>query len=43
MKRAGQPIISHAGIEALNQYKVYMQQSEDMSPVTIRNYLSDPN
>ncbi len=43
MKRAGQPAISQAGIEALNQYKVYMQQSEDMSPVTIRNYLSDPN
>ncbi len=41
MKRAGQPAISQAGIEALNQYKVYLQQSEDMSQVTIRNYLSD--
>src|SRR2546421_9291478 len=41
MKRAGQPAISQAGIEALNQYKMYLQQSEDMSPVTIRNYLSD--
>ncbi len=41
MKRVGQPVISQAGIEALNRYKVYLQQSEDMSPVTIRNYLSD--
>src|SRR5438094_9919742 len=41
MKRAGQPAISQAGIEALNQYKMYLQQSEDLSPVTIRNYLSD--
>lgn len=41
MKRAGQPTISHAGIEALNQYKAYLQQSEDMSPVMVRNYLSD--
>ena len=41
MKRVGQPAISQAGIEALNLYKVYLQQSEDMSPVTIRNYLSE--
>ena len=41
MKRASQPALSHAGSEALNQYKAYLQHSEDMSPVTIRNYLSD--
>lgn len=41
MKRAGQPAISHAGTEALNQYKAYLQHKEDMSQVTIRNYLSD--
>ena len=41
MKRAGQPTISHAGTEALNQYKANLQHKEDMSLVTIRNYLSD--
>ncbi len=41
MKRASQPPLSHAGIEALNRYKAYLQHIEDMSPVTIRNYLSD--
>jgi integrase/recombinase XerD len=41
MKRAGQPAISHAGTEALNQYKAYLQHKEDMSQVTIRNYRSD--
>src|SRR5260221_2049153 len=41
MKRAGQPPLSHAGTEALNQYKAYLQHTEDMSLVTIRNYLSD--
>jgi site-specific recombinase XerD len=41
MKRVGQPAISQAGINELNQYRVYLQQSEDVSPVTIRNYLSD--
>ena len=41
MKRVGQPTISRAGMEALNQYKAFLQHTEDMSPVTIRNYLSD--
>ncbi len=41
MKRVGQPNISRAGMEALNQYKAFLQHTEDMSPVTIRNYLSD--
>lgn len=41
MKRAGQPTISRDGMEALNRYEAYLQHMEDMSPVTIRNYLSD--
>jgi hypothetical protein len=39
---AGKPTsISHAGIDALNHYQAYLRQSEDMSPVTVRDYLSD--
>lgn len=40
IQRAGQPAISHAGIEGLNQYKAYLQQSEDVSLVTVPNYQS---
>lgn len=40
MIRAGQPAIFHADIEGLNQYMAYLQQSSDVSPVTVRNYQS---
>jgi integrase/recombinase XerD len=41
MKRAAQPLISEDGEQALDQYMQVLQHSEDLSPVTIRNYLSD--
>jgi integrase/recombinase XerD len=41
MKRNAQPEISEDGQQALNQYRLVLQQYEDLSAVTIRNYLSD--
>src|SRR5438105_2882380 len=41
MKRKAQPEISEDGQQALEQYMQVLQQLEDLSPVTIRNYLSD--
>jgi integrase/recombinase XerC len=41
MKRAAQPILSEEGHQALDQYARTFQQIEDLSAVTIRNYLSD--
>lgn len=41
MKRNAQPEISEDGQHALDQYRQVLQQLEDLSPVTIRNYLSD--
>ncbi len=41
MKRKAQPEISEAGQHALSQYRQSLQQVEDLSPVTIRNYVSD--
>jgi integrase/recombinase XerD len=41
MKRKAQPEISEDGKLALDQYMQVLQQLEDLSPVTIRNYLSD--
>ncbi len=41
MKRKAQPILSVDGQQALDQYRQVLQQIEDLSPVTIRNYLSD--
>jgi integrase/recombinase XerD len=41
MKRNAQPEISEDGQQALDQYRQMLQQSEDLSPITIRNYLSD--
>jgi integrase/recombinase XerD len=41
MKRNAQPEISEDGQQALDQYRQVLQQLEDLSPVTIRNYLSD--
>src|SRR5258708_16736567 len=41
MKRAAQPILSEEGHQALDQYACTLQRIEDLSAVTIRNYLSD--
>src|SRR5437016_381159 len=41
MKRKAQPILSADGQQALDQYGQVLQHFEDLSAVTIRNYLSD--
>ena len=41
MKRYAQPEISEEGQQTLDQYMQVLQQLEDLSPITIRNYLSD--
>ncbi len=41
MKREAQPALSVEGQQALDQYTCALQQVEDLSAVTIRNYLSD--
>jgi integrase/recombinase XerC len=41
MKRKAQPMLSEDGQYALEQYAQVLQQLEDLSPVTTRNYLSD--
>ncbi len=41
MKRKAQPLLSEEGQQALDQYRHVLQHLEDLSPVTIRNYLSD--
>ena len=41
MKRQAQPGISEGGQQTLDQYEQVLQQNEDISLVTIRNYLSD--
>jgi integrase/recombinase XerD len=41
MKRTAQPRLSEGGQQALDQYRQAIQQLEDLSPVTMRNYLSD--
>lgn len=41
MKRQAQPRLSENGQQALDQYRQVLQQFEDISPVTTRNYLSD--
>lgn len=41
MKRKAQPMLSGEGQHALNQYTQVLQHVEDLSAVTIRNYLSD--
>src|SRR6266536_2280467 len=39
MKRKAQPILSEDGQQALDQYRQVLQQIEDLSPITIREYL----
>lgn len=41
MKRTAQPMLSEGGQQTLDQYRQVLQQFEDLSPVTTRNYLSD--
>src|SRR3989442_1723840 len=41
MKRAAQPALSMEGQQALEQYADALRQIEDLSAVTVRNYLSD--
>jgi hypothetical protein len=41
MKRKAQPMLSADDQHALDQYTQVLQQIEDLSPITIRNYLSD--
>lgn len=41
MKRQAQPRLTAGGQQALDQYRQVLVQLEDLSPVTVRNYLSD--
>jgi integrase/recombinase XerD len=41
MTRKAQPKLSANGQQALDEYRKVLQQLEDLSPVTVRNYLSD--
>jgi site-specific recombinase XerD len=41
MKRSAQPALSYEGQRALDQYAHALQQVEDLTAVTIRNYPSD--
>src|ERR1700730_10125583 len=41
MKREAQPMLSEVGQQALDQYMQVLQHIEDLSPVMLRNYLSD--
>ena len=41
MKREAQPALSVEGQQALGLYAETLRQIEDLSTVTIRNYLSD--
>ena len=41
MKRQAQPEISKEGQHTLDQYEQVLKHLEDLSPVTMRNYLSD--
>lgn len=41
MKRQAQPMLSEDGQHALDQYAQVLENLEDLSPITIRNYLSD--
>lgn len=41
MKREAQPELSSAGQYALDQYETALRGEEDLTPVSIRNYLSD--
>jgi integrase/recombinase XerD len=41
MKRTAHPPLSHAGLEALTFYEYWLREREDLTPASIRNYLSD--
>jgi integrase/recombinase XerD len=41
MKRDEMPVLSALGQQALDQYAQYLRETTDVSPTTIRNYVSD--
>lgn len=41
MRRTGLPLLSPAGEQALDGYEQVLRREEDLTAVTIRNYLSD--
>ena len=41
MKRTAHPPLSHTGLEALACYEHWLREREDLTPASIRNYLSD--
>jgi len=41
MKRSEMPVLSALGQQALDQYAQYLRDTTDVSPTTIRNYVSD--
>lgn len=41
MKRIAHPPLSHPGLEALASYEHWLREREDLTPASIRNYLSD--
>ncbi len=41
VKRAERPTLSRTGEDVLDQYEQWLRTEEDLTPVTIRNYLSD--
>src|SRR6266702_5588531 len=41
MKRTAHPPLSPAGLEALASYEHWLREREDLTPASIRNYLSD--
>src|SRR5947209_6304918 len=41
MKRQANPLLSLSGEQALVQYEQALREQEDLTPVSIRNYLSD--
>ena len=41
MRRDALPCLSHVGQQAIAEYKFYLSTLTDLSPVTLRNYLSD--
>jgi hypothetical protein len=41
MKRVASPVLSRSGESALRQYEQVLGEQEDLTPASVRNYLSD--
>jgi site-specific recombinase XerD len=41
MKRVATPVLSRSGKSALRQYEQVLCEQEDLTPASVRNYLSD--